>query len=205
MLLSSCSGKLKDLSADNFNVTPNPLEAQGGQVAATIDGTFPAKYMKKKAVVTVIPQLRFAGQSVDGAGQTFQGEKVLGNDQVIQYKVGGKYTMKTSFKYQPEMQNSDLYLTFDAKVGKKKVEVPAVKVATGVIATSELYKQTLANAGACIAPDSFQRVRAQKQEANIKYLINQANIRKSELKNNSVKEFVAMLKKINRDKEGLNL
>ncbi|MCI5710151.1 MAG: hypothetical protein MR301_03190 [Prevotella sp.] len=205
LMMSSCSGKLKDLSADNFTVTPNPLETQGGQVTATIDGTFPQKYMKKKAVVTVIPQLRYAGQSTDGAGQTFQGEKVLGNDQVIQYKVGGKYTMKTTFAYKPEMQKSDLYLTFDAKVGKKQVEVPAVKVADGIIATSELYKQTLANAGACIAPDSFQRVRAQKQEANIKYLINQANIRKSELKNNSVKEFVDMLKKINADQKGLNM
>ena len=60
------------------------------------------------------------------------------------------------------------------------MEVPAVKVATGVIATSELYRKTLMNAGACIAPDSFQRVKAQKQEANVKFLINQANLRKNE-------------------------
>ena len=56
-------------------------------------------------------------------------------------------------------------------VGKKKVEVPAVKVATGVLATSELYKQALMNAGGCIATDSFQRVRAQRVEANIKFLV----------------------------------
>ena len=174
----------------------------------TINGNFPEKYLKKKAVVTVVPELRYGdGQVAQGQAATFQGEKVEGNDQTISYKMGGNYTMKSNFKYVPEMHKSDLYMTFDAYYGKKKkkIEVPAVKVAEGVISTSELYKNTLAGSGACIAPDTFQRVRAQKQEAQIKFLINQANIRKSELKNNSVEEFVNLLKKINEDKEGLNL
>ncbi|WP_337468189.1 hypothetical protein [Hallella sp.] len=202
---SSCS-KLGPLSADNFTVEPNPLETLGGEVPATVNGVFPVKYMKPKAVVTVTPELRYAdGKVAKGQSATFQGERVMGNDQTISYKMGGRYTMKTSFAYVPEMQKSDMYLTFDARLGKKKVEVPAVKVATGVLATSELYKQALMNAGGCIATDSFQRVRAQRVEANIKFLVNQANLRKSELKNGSVKEFVGMLKKINADREGLNL
>ena len=206
LALSSCSSKLGALSADNFSVNPNPLETEAGKVPTTINGKFPEKYMKKKAVVTVTPELRYAdGKTAKGNGATFQGEKVAGNNQTIQYKVGGNYTMNTSFDYVPEMQKSDLYLTFDAYVGKKKVNVPEVKVATGVISTSEFYKKTLASDGACIAPDSFQRVKAQKQEAEIKFLINQANLRKSEMKNNSVKEFVQMLKKTNRDREGLNI
>ena len=206
LALSSCSSKLGALSADNFSVNPNPLETEAGKVPTTINGKFPEKYMKKKAVVTVTPELRYAdGKTAKGNGATFQGEKVAGNNQTIQYKVGGNYTMNTSFDYVPEMQKSDLYLTFDAYVGKKKVNVPEVKVATGVISTSEFYKKTLASDGACIAPDSFQRVKAQKQEAEIKFLINQANLRKSEMKNNSVKEFVQMLKKINSDREGLNI
>ena len=194
------------MSADNFTVEPNPLETLGGEVPATVNGVFPVKYMKPKAVVTVTPELRYAdGKVAKGQSATFQGERVMGNDQTISYKMGGRYTMKTSFAYVPEMQKSDMYLTFDARLGKKKVEVPAVKVATGVLATSELYKQALMNAGGCIATDSFQRVRAQRVEANIKFLVNQANLRKSELKNGSVKEFVEMLKKINADREGLNL
>jgi Flp pilus assembly protein TadD len=205
MLLSSCSGKLGALSADNFTVTPNPLETQVGKVPATINGTFPEKYMKKKAVVTVVPELRYAdGQVAKGQGATFQGEKVQGNDQVIMYKVGGRYNIKTNFNYL-DCNKADMYLTFDAKVGKKKVEVPAVKVATGIVATSELYKQTLKSAQAAIAPDAFQRINAQKQEANIKFLIQQATLRQSELKNNSVQEFVKLLNQINNDREGLNL
>lgn len=206
LFLSSCSSKLGDLSADNFNVVPNPLEAHAGQVPATINGSFPEKYMKKKAVVTVTPELRYGnGQVAKGNSATFQGEKVEGNDQAISYQVGGHYTMKSNFKYVPEMQQSDLYLTFDAKVGNKTVQVPAVKVATGVVATSELVKKTVGSANTCLAEDAFQRVTEEKQEANIKFLIQQATLRKSELKNNSVSEFVSLLDRINKDREGLNL
>lgn len=205
LAFSSCS-KMGALSADNFTVTPNPLETKGGEVAATINGVFPEKYMKKNAVVTVIPELRYGnGQVTKGAGSTFQGEKVLGNDQMISYRLGGRYTMKTTFDFVPEMQKSDMYLTFSARRGNKKINIPAVKVAEGVVATSELYKRLLLGDGGCIAPDSFQRVNARKQEANIKFLVNQANLRRSELKNNSVQEFVAMLKRINADREKLNI
>ncbi len=205
LLMTSCS-KLGPLSADNFTVTPNPLETQGGKVPATVSGVFPEKYMKRNATVTVTPELRYAnGMVAKGQSSTFQGEKVMGNNQTISYRVGGRYTMKTSFDYVPEMQKSEMYLTFDARLGNKKCDVPAVKVANGVIATSELYKKTLLSDGGCIAPDSFQRVKTQKQEANIRFLINQANLRKTELKNNSVQEFVQMLKKINADREGFNI
>ena len=208
-LLTSCGGGLKSLSADNFKVNPHPLETEGGKVQATINGMFPEQYMNRKAVVTVIPELRFTKdgiqQKVQGQPATFQGEKVMGNDQVISYLLGGHYTMKTAFDYQPAMQQSDLYLTFDAKVGNKTVHVPAVKIGNGVIATSELYHQTVASAQPCVAQDAFQRITEQKQEANIRFLIQQAELRKSELQSNSVQDFVKMLQQIARDQEGLNL
>ena len=204
LALSSCSNKMV-LTADNFEVVPNPLETQTGMVPSTINGSFPEKFMKKKAVVTVIPELRYAGQATQGQSATFQGEKVLGNNQTISYRLGGRYTMRSTVPYNEDMQKSELWMTFKAYKGKKEIQIPAVKVADGVIATSELYKKTLLSDGGCQAVDSFQRVRAQKQEANIKFLVNQANLRKSELKNNSVTEFVEMLKKINADREGFNL
>ncbi|MCD8296192.1 MAG: hypothetical protein LUC88_01310 [Prevotella sp.] len=194
-----------ELSADNFNVTPNPLESKGGQVAVTINGTFPEKYMKKKASVTVTPELRYESGATQGQAATFQGEKVSGNGQTINYKLGGNYTMRNLYNYIPEMQKSELYLTFDATVGSKSVSIPAVKVADGVIATSELYKKTISASGACIIPDTFKRVRAQRQDNQIMFLINQAQIRKSELTGSSVTEFVDMLKKINDDQETLAL
>lgn len=209
MMLTSCGGKLGALSADNFKVDPNPLEAEGGQVQATINGMFPEQYMNRKAVITVIPELRFmkngVQQTVKGPSATFQGEKVMGNDQTISYLLGGHYTMKTSFPYEAAMQQSDLYLTFDARLGNKAVKVPAVKIADGVIATSELYHQTIKGVQPCVAQDNFQRVTEEKYDANIKFLIQQAELRKSELQSNTVQDFVKLLQQIARDKEGLNL
>ena len=195
-----------ELASNNFEVNPRPLETKGGEVDATIYGKFPAKYMKKNAVVSVIPELRYGnGEAITSAASTFQGEEVLGNNTRISFKNGGIYTMKAKFKYVPEMIQSGLYLTFDAKAGNSKVRIPAVKIADGVIATSELYKKTLVSGGACLAPDSFQRVTQLKREAQVKFLVNQADLRRSELQNNSVQEFVSLLKKINREQEKMRL
>ena len=194
LVLTSCS-KLGKLGADNFNVTPTPLEAVGGQVPATINGTFPTKYMKKKAQVTVTPVLKYEGGEAVGQSSTFQGEKVEGNGTTIQYKVGGTYTMKTNFAYVDPMIKSDLYARFDAKVGKKTVKIPEVKIGYGVIATSQLLSRC--DITAATAPDAYQRIIAQKQEANIKFLINQAALRASELNSVSVKDLGKILKEIN--------
>ena len=201
LAFTSCK-KLGALSADNFTVTPTPLESVAGQVPATINGQFPEKYMKKKAVVTVTPVLKYEGGEATGASATFQGEKVDGNNQTISYKMGGNYTMKSIFDFVPAMQKADLYLRFDAKVGKKTVTVPEVKIGYGVVATSELLKNTLASANPAIAPDGFQRIIKQRQEATIKFLIQQANIRNSELSSTSIKDFIQTLKDIKADQKG---
>ena len=199
MLFTSCS-KLGPLSADNFTVTPDPLETRKGEVPATVNGQFPEKYMNKKAVITIIPELRYAnGQRVQGNTATFQGENVADNNQVIAYRTGGSYTLRTNFPY-ADCNKADLYMTFDARMGSKQVTIPEVKVADGIIATSELYRRTVTTAQPAVAPDAYQRITKKKQEANIKFLIQQANLRKSELKNNSVKEFVKMLKQINESR-----
>ena len=181
-ILSSCSSKLDELSADYFTVTPQVLEAVGGKVPATIDGKFPEKYFNKKAVVEVTPVLKWEGGQAVGQSAVFQGEKVEGNDQTIAYKAGGNYTMKTVFDYVPEMAKSELYLEFTAKIGDKEVAIPAVKVADGVISTSEIVAQTVATANVALGEDAFQRIIKEKHDANIMFLIQQANVRSSELK-----------------------
>lgn len=200
LTLSSCS-KMGALSSDNFSVTPNPLETVGDQVPATINGRFPEKYMKKKAVVTVTPILKYQAGEAKSASSTFQGEKVEGNDQTISYRVGGNYNMKANYQYVPEMQKSELYLHFDAKKGKKTYNIPDVKVADGVLATSALVNQTLKSANPAFAPDAFQHVIKQKEEANIQFLIQQAKIRNSELKSVSVQNFIKTLKDIQADQD----
>ena len=198
--LTSCS-KMGPLSPDYFTVTPNPLEAQAGKVPVTINGLFPEKYMKRKAVVTVTPVLQYEGGQAIGDAATFQGEKIEGNNQTISYRVGGNYTMKTTFPYVDDMLKSELYLFFKAKKGKKEVLIPEIKVADGVLATSELAKRTVKSAATSLAPDNFQQLIKMKQEANIQFLVNQANIRTGELKSVSVQDFLATLKDIQTDTE----
>ena len=184
--LSSC-GKMGELSADYFTTNPEVLEAVGGKVPVTITGKFPEKYFKKNATVEVTPVLRWNGGEAKGQAAVFQGEKVQGNDQTIAYKAGGTYTMKASFDYVPEMAKSELFLDFKIKQGKKEYTIPSVKIADGVIATSEL--PTVGSANAALAPDAFQRIIKQAKEAQIMFLIQQANLRASELKSEGLKDF----------------
>ena len=193
--LSSCNKKMGELSSDYFTTTPQVLEAVAGKVPVTINGKFPEKYFNKKAVVEVTPVLRWNGGEAKGQPAVFQGEKVEGNDQTISYKVGGNYTMKTSFDYVPEMAKSELYLEFNAKIGNKTIAIPAVKIADGVISTSELVENTLQSANPANGDDAFQRIIKEKHNANIMFLIQQANIRASELK--TAKEFNKEVAEVN--------
>ncbi|MBE6288016.1 MAG: tetratricopeptide repeat protein [Mediterranea massiliensis] len=193
-VLTSCSSKMGELSSDYFTVTPQVLEAVGGKVPATINGKFPEKYFNKKAVVEVTPVLKWNGGEAKSQPAVFQGEKVQGNDQTISYKMGGSYTMKASFDYVPEMAKSELFLEFNAKIGDKVIEIPAVKIADGVISTSELVEATVGSANVALSEDAFQRIIKEKHEANIMFLIQQANVRSSELK--TAKAFQAEVKNI---------
>lgn len=200
MVMTSCK-KLGPLGAENFTVNPTPLEEVAGQVPATINVTFPEKYMKKKAVLTMTPVLKFNGGEVQGQSATFQGEKIEGNATTITYKTGGNQTLKNNWNFTEDMLQSDLVMQFEGKVGRKKASVPSVKIGYGVLATSALLGRALNGTNGSVAPDAYQRVIQQKKEANIKFLINQANLRASETNSSSIKDLVAILKEINDNEE----
>jgi len=201
VFFSSCNKDLTALDPSLFTCTPNPLEEKGGKVTATVTGNFPQKYFAKNATVTVTPVLKFAGKEVKGQSASFQGEKVVGNDKTISFKAGGAYTMPVSFDFVPEMTKSELFLEFKVATKKKNYTIPSVKVADGVLATSQLAANGLGlgsetgaeGAGAVIVPDKFQRVIQEMQEADIMFLIQQSNLRTSETKSADV---VALTKKI---------
>ena len=202
LALSSC-GKMGELSSDYFTTNPEVLEAVAGKVPVTINGKFPEKYMKKNATVEVTPVIRWNGGEAKGQPAMFQGEKVEGNGQTISYKAGGNYTMKANFDYVPEMANSELYLDFKITKGSKTYTIPSVKVADGVIATSEL--PTAASSNASYAEDAYQRIIKQAQEANIMFLIQQANLRNNQLNSAEMKEFHKKVAEVNADTKNFKL
>ncbi len=191
LVLSGCNGKMNQFKADYFTTNPNPLEVSGELVPATVTGNIPAKFFKKNAEVTVVPVLVYNGQEAQSAPVTFQGEKVRGNNPTISVD-GGTMTIPVSYVYQPEMIKSELYLSFNVQQGNKQYVLPRVKVADGVIATAALAD--VGNVPPALTPDAFQRIINEKYTADIRFLINQANVREGELKSDGMVSFNEQLR-----------
>jgi len=198
-LLASCNKTLPN--PEQLSVNPNPLVKVGNKVDAEIVGTFPEKKFAKKGVLVVTPVLKFAGQEVLGESVTYVGEKAKENGKTVNYREGGKYRQNCSFDYVPAMRQSELYLRFEARVGKKVIEIPDLKVADGVIATDELADAR--DNKSATTPDKFQRVIQELTEADIKFLIQSAELRSKETKSDEVKALQAAIKdaKDNEKKE----
>lgn len=186
-ITSSCSSKLRPLTADQVKAEPQPLEVVGGKVPVTVHLTFPAKWFPKDATLTVVPIIRYQGGEKWGTGTTFQGEKVYGNDRIVHYANGSNATMQFSIPYIPAMAKSELYLNLKGKQGSRTIQLPDLKVADGVIATEALA--TVAGVAPVIAPDGFQRIVKEAYDANIMFQIQQSNVRSSELTKDEVQEW----------------
>jgi hypothetical protein len=199
IVLSSCGGinkMVENSNAVKYEVKPSPLETHGGQVELTIKTTFPEKYFNKKATVVATPVLKYEGGQTEFEATTLQGEKVEANNKVIPY-TGGDYSYTGTIAYTPEMLKSELVIQMSARIGDKDpVEIPAIKIADGVIATPTLVQvspQTI------LVGDKFQRITPQTYDAEVLYVINKADIRDSELKKEGVKGFQDNLKKAKAD------
>lgn len=204
LFATSCSSKLKPLSQNNFNVTPTPLETVGNQVPVTVNGTFPEKWFHKNATVTITPVLKFGNQELTGTPFSYQGESISGNRISIPHNRGGNFTITSTFPYSPEMLSSELYLRFDGRIKNKQSILPDLKVADGVIATSALadVKTTTPS----VADDGFQRIIQQAQEANIMFVIQQANLRQTELNKRDLKEWKQRVEQaFNDPKQNVNV
>ena len=123
-ILTSCGTAVQP---EQVTVNPSPLAVVGNLVEADITGTFPVKKFGTKAVLTVTPVLKYNGTEAVGQSVTYVGEKAKENGTVVSYKEGGKFSLKASFEYVPEMAKSELYLRFVAKSGKEDVCIPSEK------------------------------------------------------------------------------
>ena len=201
---TSCSSKLKPLNQNNFNVTPSPMETVGNQVPVTINGTFPEKWFHKNGIVTITPILKYGDQELAGTPYSFQGENISGNRTTISNSRGGNFTMSSSFPYQPEMISSELFLRFNGRIKNKQSLLPDLKVADGVIATSALAD--VRSTTPSVAPDGFQRIIKEAQEASIMFVIQQANLRQSELSKRDLADWKQRVEEaFNDPRQNINL
>lgn len=195
VVMASCSKALPQ--PEQVTVNPSPLVVVGNKVNADITGTFPVKKFAKRGVLTVTPVLKFEDGEAYGQPVTYVGERAKVNGTVVSYREGGTYRQSVSFDYIPNMKQSELYLRFTAKIGKKVVEVPDLKIADGVITTAKMA--TAGDVKIVVTPDKFQRIIQEVQEADIRFLIQQANLRQSELNRQEMKDLKAALKETKSD------
>ena len=207
LILTSCSKKLGEFRADYFNTNPTPLTVVGDDVQASITANIPPKFFVKNAEVTITPSLVSETNSIPAQPIIVQGEKVRGNNQVVSFDHGGIITIPAKYVYSPDMQTSDLVLDFTVAQGKNTYQLPRVKVGYGVNATSTLADA--ASVSPALAPDKFQKIINEKYSADIKFLINQTNIRASELQQAEVKGLQQTIKDAQADEkkqiEGINI
>ncbi len=213
VLFSGCAGlKKMKKNADQiqFKVTPEILEANAGDVDVAVDGRFPAKYFVKKATLVATPVLKYNGGETKYGPVTVQGEKVEANNKVISYSTGGSFSYKDAVDYIDDMNNSDLYVYITASKGAKSLDFDPIKIADGVIATSELVMnypkpilgvQREKNTTGKYDPniDAFQRIVPDELEADIHYVINRSNVRRAETEGGDVKALEAYTKKANEE------
>lgn len=192
VIITSCGGKLTPLSSSLFNANPSPLEVVGTKVPVTITGQFPEKWFNKNAVVTITPVLKYQGGETYGKSQTYQGESVSGNGIVVSQKSGGNFSLKSEFDYVPEMHKSELFVRFSASIGNKSFDFPDVKVADGVVSTAALASAISSNPAQ--APDQFQRIIKEAHDASILFLIQQAELRSSELNSSELAKWKEIIK-----------
>ncbi|MCQ2341961.1 MAG: tetratricopeptide repeat protein [Paludibacteraceae bacterium] len=195
-LLTSCG---EPVSPDQISVNPNPLMVVGNKVNAQISGTFPAKKFVRKGVLVVTPVLKYNGKELLGEPVTYVGEKVKENGKTVSYKNGGSYSQSISFDYNDEMAVCELYLRFEARKGNTTYDVPDMKIADGIITTAKLADAKGMKGN--IAPDKFQRIIQDMQEADINFLLQQSNLRSSETSAEDVKALQAAIKDAKNDEK----
>jgi Flp pilus assembly protein TadD len=187
MFLGSCAGlkKMKDqASLVKFEAVPSVLELKGGEVEVTVNGTFPEKYFNKKAVLTITPVLKYDGGEVAYPSLTVQGEGVEANNKVIKFATGDKVTINGKVPYVNGMLVSSLEVRMKASLKKESLDLPSIKIADGVISTPLL---AVIDPKVIPSTDNYQRTTPNSYEAEILYLIDQADVRSSELKKDNIK------------------
>ena len=171
---------------------PAVLEVVAGEISATVTVTYPADYFHPKAILEVTPVIVYEGGEAKMEPYVFQGEKVKDNYEVVPSD-GATVSKKVKFAYAPGMESSYLELRGVVKYKSKAIDMPTKKVADGANTTYMLVCQ---KGKLDLKADNYQEIINQTAEGQILYTINNATVRNSELKSQSIKDFQAALDEI---------
>jgi len=193
-VLSSCGGlnkMVKNADQVSYKVDPEVLEMHGGEVAASVEVNYPAKYFNKKAVLTLTPVVKYESGETELEPIVVQGEDVTENNKVIAFATGGTEKVSDSFEYSDEMLRSELFVKISARMKDKTADFEDVKLADGIIATPNLVE---VDPIALTFSDKFERIIPDSYDTDIKYVINRADVRRSETRKDDVVGMTTFLK-----------
>lgn len=176
VMIAGCDLKkmAKKHSTVQYKAEPEVLEVHGGNVAVKVKGNFPAKYFGKKVTVEFQPVLKYEGKTLTLKAVQIVGEKVnQGQGTIIKKKEGGSFEFTDQFVYDPQMFVSELWVTPVAKKGKKSVTLGEVKLADGIIATSQRVAK---DEEVQIAPHGYEKVTLVSKSANLYFDYNSARL-----------------------------
>lgn len=195
LAIAACSSAEKMVQlAENVKITCDPevLEVIGGEIDAIVTVTYPADYFHPQAILEVTPVLVYQGGEAAMKPFKYQGEKVRDNYRVVS-TAGQTVREKVHFDYVEGMESAYLELRGVVKYKTKVWNLPARKVAVGCNTTYMLVKQ---DGYISLKKDNYQEIVKQTAEGQILYKVNSAEVQSSQLKSQSVKDFVAALDEI---------
>lgn len=196
VILTSCDGlgkmvkKQKDIK---YTVSPNPIEMIGDSVQFSVNGKFNPKLFAKKVTLTLTPVVKYASGEKALKPITLVGEKATGSGQKIAYKEGGTFSYTSEkFGFEQGMRNAKVELRAEGSVKKKTKKFDPVELADGTVATSLLVRN---DEKPIMAKDAFVKTVPANQTTHIYYVINQSNVRPSELKSEEMKNMTDFIGK----------
>lgn len=196
LLISGCGIKkmVKKYDTVKYETKPQVLETHGGKIAVSIKGMYPAKYFNKKAIIEFTPVLKWDGGSYTLKTIKIQGEKIVGEGIVIKKTEGGSFEYADVIPYKPEMNKSELIV--NAKVsnakGTKTYELGVVKLADGVIYTSERVAR---DEEITLAEHGYKKEVLINEKASLYFDYNSSNLSMTQVLN-KVQANIDQLKKV---------
>ncbi len=178
----------KALEKTTISAVPKVLVEDADSVEFTVNGTFPAKYFSKNAVMMIQPVVKYEGGEKLLEPIKLKGEKVAGAGELISYQNGGSFSHTYKVPYEKGMNVAQLvsksvvypyagkeYASVkDAVSGDKKAKTIADrKIADGTIVTARALTH---NENFYFAPDKYQKETIITNKSALFFKVNQAKL-----------------------------
>lgn len=199
---AACSSPEKmTQQAQNVKIdcVPPVLEVVNGTIDATVSVTYPKDYYNPGVLMEVTPVIVYEGGEASMKPFKYQGENVRANYKVVS-SAGQTITENIHFDYVEGMEKCFLELRSKVIAKGKDIPLPTKKVADGANTTYMLVKPATAVA---FKDGEYKEMVPVTVEGQIKYDLNSSEVRGSELKSASVKEFQEALKAATADERAV--